>query len=361
MKRVEGEVWWKPFGTMLSCIDAKDSQCHYDKSVEECQDICDRNPTCQLGYHISLEEPYYKQKKSICVPITDSYQWYNTQILNSLIPNKNTTKLSSNRGVRVTSFYNDKKYVSNRDLPKDFPSFLFSGKRVWLCTRDTDGTVYYLTDKLTFIAVPDVAVVLNMIIAGSSIFEFKKRILYGSYLQLLLNDTFMSLTLDTNNEFVWKKIQEFDIKNGNVFEIECPNDRYRWQFFNENDPQFIKITNDTNPHIFLHKDKSNRLSITNNLDSASPFFFKIIIENRYNQYVQRFYESGSTQSMNPITPVFADSMDKFLCDHYSSSCRYLVHPHEERYYENPFLMGILFLFSLDILLLLLLTIQKTKS
>jgi hypothetical protein len=354
MKRVEGDLWWKPFGTMLSCIDGKESQCHSNMTVEECERLCEQTRGCQVGYHLSFEEPYYNSSasKTICVPITNSYQWYNTQILNSLIDNKNRTKLSSNRGIRFTGFYNDKKYVSNAQLPKEFPTYLFSGIKVWLCTRDQEGTLYYLTDQLTFITVPDLAVTLNMIIAGSSIFDFKKRILRGSYLQFLQSNTYYCLTLQ-QKKFVWKQFQEFTIDSNNTFEINCPSQEDRWHFLNEEQEIHLRVFHRTDA--FLQKDKKNYLVI-GPFSPSTTFFFKIIPNDPYNQYFRRFFDSTLA---HPPTPVFSDSLSAFLCNHYRS-CQYSPLFSQNRK-DLSFTFGILFLLSLDLLLLLVIVLKKKRS
>lgn len=347
MKKIEGELWWKPFGTMLSCINAKDSKCHYGKTVEECEEICKKDARCQLGYHITLEKPYYKEEKRICVPINNSYQWYTTQILNSLISDTNETKLSTNKGIKFTGFYNEKKYKENSELPKDFDSYLFSGVRVNLCIRNENGKIYYLTDQLTFIDIPELAITLDMIIAESNEFDFKKRILKGSYFQFLKSNTYYLLTIQ-EEKFTWKASFKFSLETNNIFEIKCDNENERWEYFNEDQECLLKLNNIDNK--YLQKDDENRLILG---PKKKTIFFKIIKDNIYNKYFQGFFKTKKNED-NHYKDFFYESLNKFLCDKYPE-CKYKK---ELIVDKLPFIFAILFFVFLDIIILIIILMKK---
>jgi len=369
MKEIEPDFWWKPFGTLISCINGKDSQCQKNIEKEQCIDLCEQDPTCQLGYHITFTEPFFSNKsqiKTICNLNTNSYQWANTRPTNSFIPSVNSTKLSSDKGIKVSCFYNEKKYIENNNLPHDFFSYLFSGMNVFLgmITIDDDnknyqngtigfcvdnnvkkngGHVKYMDENFVFQENQQKAVVLKCINSGTVPFDFQKRILKGSVIQLLFGNLLLTYNVQ-ENRFQWNKssfLEKQGVKNQYEMLIDTENEDERWTFLNSGDCFHFLFLSLHNTYFNIRPDT---FELTVKKNEKPPhhiyFFLEIVQNNAYNDYLYSFF-LGSKPTIDPI---FASMLPKFLYKNYGEDSTYeniLSKSFPET--KNSILIGIVFL------------------
>lgn len=302
MKIVKKGLWWKPFSTFINCNNVTGGDCIPDISAEECIQKCEDDDACQLGYHIEFE----KTNKQYCVPISTTYKWGNETPLISLISSKNPTLLSTDKGVKWTGFYNDKRYPSFTDLPKDFFSYIFSGMRVYLRTLDTQ---YYFTTT-GFSKNKTDAVLMMISPSKSSIFDPNQRISFKSIVSFFQDNKFIHLKFQSDsNSFSWQPV--YDSLTKTAFRFLKVNDN-NTIFINQMDPFYLQVDN---RFVFL---STNNQLITDPIHKTS-FVFEIDPNNIYNKYREKLFRYGDSQDnldTTKIDPEFTSSLYHYICSQY---------------------------------------------
>ena len=299
MRIVKDGLWWKPFSTFINCSNVHGGDCIPDISVDECIQKCENDDGCQMGYHVHFKNTNQKY----CVPVSTVYQWGNETPLISLIPSKNPTLLSTDKNIEWTGFYNEKRYPSFPELPKDFFTFIFSGMRVYLRTLDTH---YYLTET-GFTPNKMDATVIIISPAKASVFDPNQRINFNDVVSIFKNNTFLHLKYySKNNYFSWQPVYNPSTKTFFTF-IKCNDDKNT--FINHLTPFYLNIHYN---NLFLSISEKDELIADPSRKTC--FVFEIDFTDPYNKYRENQFRYS--ENADKTNPVFVSTFSDYICQEY---------------------------------------------
>lgn len=294
METIKGNYWIKPFSTFMGCTNTTTGECIQNISKEECEKISLNSNTSNVAYHIELPN-----KKSYCIPLNTFY-WKSSNIKKGLISSENPTKLSTNHGIKCTTFYNPKKY----DFPKDFNSFIFTGYNVFLRYFDPQEKQYlYLQENFQFSPSQEKALLLTIDDNNSGFNDFILRINQQVEIILFYFETYNVLTYNIEKElFMFQTLSN----TSTHFSFYFNKDPYR--FINSTTP--FKLLLNSLP---LYMNSVNRkLTITHTIPD---FDFEFLIDKKEN--VLKF-PPYSPDKKN--IKLFYKSYESYLCNTYPQSC-----------------------------------------
>jgi hypothetical protein len=305
MKIYKGDKWIPPFSTRLNCINTIDAECTRNLTLEECMKKCNDSNYCNAGYFVRINRAPQGLYESYCVPL-NTVSYHNVNILETLSQDTNSTKLSQNKDIEYTLFYNEKRFPEKKDYPKNFNTFLFSGNNVYLKHNDT-----YLSESLIF-ENPSKKYAFKII---------KYRFKFEDLTCRITND--MSFTLSDKNGLNWiiydSANKLFKWSNNSDLSFNFNFRKAKSIFINQGDPfELYNAIFDKNITII-----QNRLALSD--DSFSSF---------------QFEKSPEVLAI----PKDENKLEKFLCDHYKDCDQKYV-------YSINYLLIIIFVFICFIIIL----------
>lgn len=299
MKLYQGSDWIPPFASQINCINTIDGYCPRGLTLEDCVQRCQDNKMCAAGYFVEVDRPGQNNPPSYCVPLNTT-SWENTNVWDLLIPSKNPTRLSSDKGVRSTMFYDETKFPKER--PSNFEKWIEAGSGIFMCFRGKDGTTRYITYDLGVTEEKKSANLMIIRKTGQSIYPyFENGITYLHSIQFSLNDPETSL-LNYNkktNKFHWIA----SVPNKTYFQFFLPNRKDYNPWINEG-ILFYLYEPDRNQYLTI---QNNRLGYSSELP---PFQF--------------YFEKAEPNSI--IKNLFYDRINQFLIDSYPDATKPLPTP-----------------------------------
>lgn len=300
MRDVVDGLWWKPFGTLINCVNS--GGCIHDIDADQCKQLCDHDDFCQMGYHLEWNG------KRVCVPIRTAYQWANTNPLYSLIPSTNKTRLSTDReNVRYRAFYNEKRFPSFNELPSDFFSrFIFSGMRIFFMMKDSSPPLY-LTDDLHFDHYQKLSIIIKS--RYSTFYDFTVRMYSEHIISFRRDDSFLELaSTDDSDRVVWSRHSSDDVKSSWIFYVA--NDG----FIDSGTPFYLQEA--SGKQRFLFVDETMRLIVSN--QKKTVFCLTVDEMNLFNQYRKTQFQFAEDTNHDDVKPVFTQTFIDYLSQQYSS-------------------------------------------
>jgi len=298
MRDVVDGLWWKPFGTLINCVN--NGRCVHDINADECKQLCENDDFCQMGYHLELNG------KSVCVPVRTVYQWANTSPLYSLIPSTNKTRLSMDRNnVKYRAFYNEKRFPSFHELPADFFSrFIFSGMRVFLMMMDNPS--YCLTENLYFDRYQKLSIVIKS--RYSTFYDYTVRIHSKHIISLRRDDSFLELVSNDDSDLLgWSRHSSDDVQSSWTFSTTDDG------FIDSGTAFYLRESNGKQRFLFV--DETMRLTVS---DKDKTRFCLMVDEmNRFNQYRKTQFEFAEDTNHQNVKPVFTQTFIDYLSQQYS--------------------------------------------
>lgn len=275
MKIIEDSYWLKPFGAHINCINSIYGECPQNiGTLEECMDICEKDPRCNAGYFVEDKQTRTK----FCVPLY-TVTWQNTNLYDNLIDSRNPTRLSSAKGLKSTVFVNEKRFPET--LPPDYPNYIFVGDKVFLRIYQ-DNKSFYMTENFLISPFQKDAVDITFgLLSIKGWMGEQARIGRGSNFVLNLKDTFLTMliTLPRYNSFFWSPVKQENVVGFN-FVNDTPEETY--QFINSGDRfRFYKMEGSVPYFITI---KNETLTTTVHLKEAGIFSFQKIADDPHNQF-----------------------------------------------------------------------------
>jgi len=203
LQTYRGNNWMSPFGTQINCINTIDGECKRGLSLEECVKKCQDSNECNVGYYIETDRPG-ANTPSYCVPLA-SYTWGNQNIFDILFSNQNPTNISTNHGLKYTMFYNDKKFIPNNNLPKNFNDYLFSMTNVYV--KYATNPPRYLKQDFTFTKSKKDAFVVKITKVDRVFVVNGIRLTKDMQICLFQDNFLVVLQIRPGNKITWESVQ----------------------------------------------------------------------------------------------------------------------------------------------------------
>lgn len=295
MRFLDKELWVKPFGTGMSCIDTIHGECLRGLSLEECAKVCNQSPFCHAGYRVSFD---HLPLASYCLPLNTTI-YRNSNFLDNLIPANNSTRLSADDGVRVEVFYDPERFPDDVNL--EHQPFIFHGDTVFLGSMRPGKALTYLQSDFTFDEEKGSALRLTIGDAVSPIFDFDIRINRDSKIHLFEGNS-LSILSHNNVKQAWEFV---------------PYDRLALSFhfrdvigpFVDYGTTFRLVSSDN--HQFLSEDADGALTLV----ASQPVETLVFIYDASN-IVNRSVRTGWKNRVSSDSNAFQKTMESFLCYNY---------------------------------------------
>lgn len=306
MKILNG-YWVKPHGSGMSCIDTIHGECLYGLSLQECLQECEDSPFCHAGYFIDFKGlPLQSQ----CVPL-NTIQYQNSNFLDSIIDTTNKTRLSSDNGIRVVPFYNEKRYPPDTDLLRE--PFIFYSDTCFFAQDRGDAGYYYFHSDFSFLPIEQTAMPLLLGEDSSLLFDFDTRISVQSNILFFKQDEITLLSF--HGDWSWKPYGKNNLSFSFVVD---QSDLY----FIDYEKPFWLLNKKRN--LYLDTDNTNRLCFSVE-KPRYPFFFRFDPYNKTNQ-VTRINWAKRPLVFPQEYRAFQDSMEQFLCSNFPYCEKHTAQP-----------------------------------
>ena len=297
------QIWLKPYGTEITCIDSMDQVCHSNLTLNECKKSCEDDPYCQGGYYLT----YPDGKRSSCIRLNRTHTWANTHLLSNLLDGNNDSPISIANGFQMSVFYNPFRFPLSKDLPSDFSTFLFSGAVVFLVWDQK----YYMDTNLQFQLSQTLSNSFSIRLAFSVPMHFLTRLHKDHSLNIYQKNSILRLA-EYQQSFLWQPLIGSHVSTIQTLMVD-PNQ----EWINENIPFYLLYTTIEFPNqpFYIDVDESTMILRLTHQKPKKTFSFLLDPDNFINQY-----RNQNFKNINPTHPQLdKESNDIFInpfFDHY---------------------------------------------
>lgn len=323
MKIIPSGYWLKPFASQINCINSTDAECKRGVTVQECMNLCEKDPECQLGYHLDFTKDFRpditnpeNRPSSACVTIP-SYYWANSNLFEHLIDSTNPSPLSIDKGIRSTVFYNEKRFIDPEDnlssLPPNFQSkYLFTGLMLRFgFIISSSQQKFFLQEDLTFSPDPQKAVPVSLSLTNFSFIDFRTRICKGSMINIHQGNSLLILDWHSEQQepIFWNIHETTKIQKGLGFFTNTASEEF--DFVNAGD--LFQLYSRFSGIKFLAMEETKKTLQFQDKKPSGSFFFEILTEHPINQQTYLSWKDP-LKTRGP----FWQSMNDFLCNDFNA-------------------------------------------